>query len=407
MNYKKILIILMMLAVVVGIGYFIYYLFFRTAVVTTIEEAPPAANVNEAAAPLPAAGEGAPVTPTAQPTVPELPAGVSQVADGGLTLVTPLTQMPSIGASISSNGSLSYYDRSNGLFYRIPPDGNAVPLSNKVFYNVSNATFDPIGDKAIIEYPDGSNIMYDFNKGQQVTLPAHWEDFSFDAAGDKLISKSLGTDYSNRFLVVSNPDGSGARAVQELGDNASKVTVAVSPNNSIIATAATGDYGGLDSREVFFIGQYHENYRSMMVEGFDFRPSWSPSGDQLLYSAASSRSDYKPTLWIVDGSGNNIGNNRRTLNVDTWADKCTFSDENTVFCAVPTAMPRGAGLQPTVTDNTPDEIYKIDLITGLQTKIAEPQGEHTVEKLMLAPDGKNLYFTDKLSKTLNKIQLAE
>jgi hypothetical protein len=109
----------------------------------------------------------------------------------------------------------------------------------------------------------------------------------------------------------------------------------------------------------------------------------------------------------VDANGDNIGRNRRTLNVDTWADKCTFSDSSTVYCAVPTELPRGAGLEPGVADEIPDNIYKIDLVTGLQTKVAEPEGQHTVGKLMLSPDGKSIFFTDKSSQILNEIKIEE
>ena len=406
MNWKKILLLLGLLAITVGVGYFIYYLLFGAPAGPTVV-LPPEANVNVPVQPLPPSAVGGPVVPTAPAPGAELPPGVSAVANGGPTLVTPVTNTPATGASVSANGSVSYYNRIDGKFYRRLPNGQIVPMSEKVFFDASGVTFDPAGGKAIIEYPDGSNILYDFNNSRQVTLPAHWEDFRFDPSGDQIAAKSIGTDPSNRYLIVSNPDGSGAKAIQALGENADKVQVNWSPNNQIIATATTGEFQGLDSREIFFVGQNHENFKSLVVEGFDFRPEWSPSGEQLLYSAASSTTDYKPELWLVDANGDNIGRNRRTLNVNTWADKCTFAGDSTVYCAVPSSMPRGAGLQPAVADDIPDNIYKIDLVTGLQTMVAEPEGGHTVGKLMLAPDGKTLYFTDKTSQILNEIKISE
>ncbi len=68
-------------------------------------------------------------------------------------------------------------------------------------------------------------------------------------------------------------------------------------------------------------------------------------------------------------------------------------------------MPEGAGLQPSVADDTPDTIYRIDINTGLQTKIAVPEGGHTVGSVMVSPDRSTLYFTDKASGILNMIKL--
>lgn len=405
MNFKKILVLLLLIAVTVGVGYGLYYMFFRapTGPVTPPVNAP----VNAApGAGLPIAEPGVPL-PIAPPAAElELPPGVDRVAQGGVTLTKPVVTVPTTGASLSASGQINYYDRLDGKFYRLQPDGTVTALSGKEFFNVSDATFNPQGDQAILEYPDGSNIYYDFTSGKQVTLPQHWEDFDFSGDGGKIIAKSLGIDRGSRFLVVSNPDGSNARAVQELGDNAAKVIVDWSPNNQIVAWSQTGTSTGSETKQIFAIGQNQENFKALYVEGLGFQPQWSPSGNQLLYSTSGSLSDYKPMLWVSDASGDDIGNNRRNLPINTWANKCAFASENEVYCAVPIELVTGAGLQPSLSDNTPDTIYRIDLATGLQETVAIPEGEHTVGRLMLSPDGRRLYFTDKASGVINQIDLA-
>lgn len=403
MNFKKILVLLLLIVVTVGIGFGLYYLFFRSVV--EVEPTPIEGVINAPPGTLPEAEPGAPTPGTPDETGALPTPVVSPIANGGLTAVAPVAPVPTIGASVSSSGAMNYYNRGDGKFYRIQPDGSVKSLSNKVFFNASNATFDPQGNKSIIEYPDGSNILYDFNTSTQVTLPQHWENFSFSPEGDKIASKSIGLDPASRYVVVSNPDGSGARPVQEMGVNDDEVRVEWSPNNQIIATATTGRKSGVDEQEIYLIGQNQENFRSITVQGMDFRPQWSPTGDRLLYSVAGDSSDWKPQLWITDAQGDNIGRNRRSFAVNTWADKCTFSDSETIYCAVPDELPTGAGLQPTLSDGTPDSIFKINLTTGLQTRVAIPEGSHTVESIMLSPDKKTMFFTDKGSGTLNKIML--
>lgn len=403
MNFKKILAVILFILVTVGIGYAIYALFF----VGPPPEAVPIANENvNAAAGLPSAVNAPPTG--AAPTNVGLPpptVAVSPVAQGGLTQVTPIAPTPTVGASVSTNGSLNYYNQADSKFYRINADGAVSQLSNQQFIDVQKATFDPNGGKAVIEYPDGAKILYDFDKNRQVTLPKHWEDFNFNDDGSKIAAKSIGIDENNRFLVVSNPDGSGAQAVEELGGNQDKVTVAFSPTSQVVATAATGQKCGVDCQEIFLIGQNHENFKSMIVQGLDFRPKWAPSGRQMLYSVTNSANDWKPQLWVVDAQGDDIGRNRRSINLDTWADKCVFSDDRTLFCAVPQGIPIGTGLVPSIADDYPDNIYRVDMSTGLTTQIAVPEGNHSIDKVMLSPDKKTMYFTDKGTGIINKIKL--
>lgn len=404
---KRALLVIVFILITAGIGYALYLFFFAAPPVEV-----PEVNVNvPPVVGLPPAVNAPPPRIAPPINAPALPPGVSAIADGGVTVVTPVAPVATIGASISLSGQLNYYNRSDGKFYRLNPDGTTSSLSNKQFFNVSNSKFDAQGNKAIIEYPDGSNIMYNFANGQQVTLPRHWENFDFSPSGDKIVAKSVGIDPDSRFIVVANPDGSGTRAIQEMGANQDKVQISWSPSNESVAfgigTTGTSRYPGGDAQEVVFVGLQGQQLKPMTVEGQGFRPLWNPSGQQLLYSVASSASNYKPLLWIVDAQGDNIGRNRRSIAVNTWADKCTFASSDTVYCAVPTELPTGAGLLPAIADQTPDNIYKINLNTGLQTRVAIPEGSHTIGKMMLTPDKKTLYFSDKSSGTLNKIQLAQ
>ena len=401
---RKILIIMMMAAVVAAMGLALWFLFFRSAAPTVPpDEQPPGGEVPGGG--LLPSGPGEPVT--GEPTVPsgELPSGASATATGGLTAVSMVTTDRTEGAAIGTGGRVSYYNRNDGKFYRLDANGNPIALSGRQFYNVDGVTFDPSGSRAIIEYPDGSNIFYDFDANRQVTLPQHWEDFDFSTDGERIVAKSLGLDEGSRYLVVAAPDGTGLTPIQELGNNADKVTVAWSPNNQVVAMSETGQSYGVSTHEIYLIGQNQENFKSLKVEGLGFQPLWSPSGEQLLYSVSGSANDYRPELWVVDGDGDNIGNNRHSLNVETWAEKCTFTDSATVYCGVPDGLETGWGLQPTLADGVPDTIYKIDVNTGARTKIAIPEGNHTIGSLMVSPNEDWLYFTDKDTGFLNKIQL--
>ena len=107
----------------------------------------------------------------------------------------------------------------------------------------------------------------------------------------------------------------------------------------------------------------------------------------------------------MDAIGESIGNNKRHITVQTWAHKCTFSNNTTVYCAVPKELITGAGLLPSYGDAGEDHIYKLDLITGTKEKIAEPPERHTISSIIVSQDESLLYFTDKNSGQMYKIDL--
>lgn len=307
------------------------------------------------------------------------------------TVATPLTTVPARYPHLTADGTAAFYDRESGQFFRLAADGRQTALSDRRFYNVERVTWSRAGDKAVLEYPDGANIIYNFTTGEQATLPAHWQEFDFSPAGDQVATKSIGLDRDSRWLITANDDGSGARLVEPLGDNGDKVTISWSPNNLSVATFA--DSVDFDQQRLYFVGQNKENFKAATIEGRGLEHRWDPAGNRLLYSVYSSRDDLKPRLWIVDAKGESIGNDRRDLGIQTWVHKCAFANANTVYCAVPTSLPEGAGLFPELAAGIPDAIYRINITTGVATLAAQPQTPVTIETLIVNEAGTDLYFT--------------
>ena len=185
-NTKKILLIVAFVLVAIIIGLAIYFVIFRgktgffaptgTAPTSTVQTFP-GSGVRQVVTTT-----GTVVSPGTLPsagvvTQPTPPSYYQQ------KLVTQLTNDFSTYPSLnSSNGNMRYYNSLEGKFYKITTDGSITSLSDKTFYNASKVTWATTKDKAIIEYPDSSKIIYNFDKSSQVSLPRHWEDFSFSPA---------------------------------------------------------------------------------------------------------------------------------------------------------------------------------------------------------------------------------
>lgn len=404
---KRVLLILSFLAVCVGLGFAIYWVFFRVAPVAPTPQIEGAGTGR-----LPVAGEGSPppaegTSLAFEPSLPQNPARPPlALPETQPTPVVPRTQIVSeaitraLSPATTSDSSVRFYNPTDGLFYRITSDGLQIPLSDKPFYDVQGVSWGKASDKAILTFPDGSHISYDFATGRQATLPKYWEEFDFSPNDSQIVSKSVGNNEDNRFLVIADSDGSNARALEELGQNQDKVHVSWSPNNQTVAYAFTGEPLGFDRQNVVLVGQHHENFKNLVVEGRGFIPNWSPSGQNILYSVYSGDVGFRPMLWVSGGSGDQINANRRNLGLQTWADKCAWHSEQFVYCAVPTNLGDGAGLQRELFTDTQDVIYKIDLASGSLINLGQPDGNPSVNQLTVSADGRAVFFNDRSSGKL-------
>jgi len=157
-------------------------------------------------------------------------------------------------------------------------------------------------------------------------------------------------------------------------------------------------------KEILLVGLNGENFKSFVAEGLGFQPQWSPTGKKLLYSVYSNTSDFKPEIWVVNSYGQEIGSGRNNLQINTWADKCTFANDDTLYCAVPKSMPTGAGINPAVAAGSTDTLYKIDLKSGLKTTV-NTGGDFDMNNLSFDQTNNRLIFSDSGQTGVFEIKL--
>jgi len=409
---KRILGIIAFLAATVVLGYILYLVFLKqptpvTPTPNANEQFPgglPTAGVNQVG--VNEAGQllniNGQLVPASQVNVAP-PSTVDTVARGGVTKITAVApaQIQSLLASSDGRGVLGY-NPTDGKFYRYQ-NGSTTALSDTAFPNVKSISWAPNGEKAVMKFPDNATILYDFKTKKQTTLPSHWQEFSFSTDSSALAFKSMALDRENRWLSVANNEGGQVQNIAPVGDNTANISIAWSPNKQVV-----GNYResiDFDRSDLIFITTNGTELPSTIIEGRGFSGKYSPDGQYLFYSVYSSFTDMKPNLWIVTANGEQSGLVRVNLNLQTWSEKCAFADKQTVYCAVPQELPRGAGLVPAVADSTPDDFYKIDLRNGAKTLIAVPDGNYTATDVTVGSDGRTLYFTDKQTGQPQQLKL--
>lgn len=411
-NYKRVALTILFSITVAFLAYAVYYVFFKPApparTIGLITEIPitslPGADIRDILE-----QKGIIEEPAAKPTLPASKIKIDTVAQGKKTLAKPQVYAGAQSPNINKNGSIRYYNKSDGKFYTLDSQGNITALSQLSFPQVQNVVWSPQEEKAILEFPDGSNIFYDFEKQKQHTLPKEGEGFNFATSGNQIGYKFITENPDENWLIVSDPNGDNPVAIEHIGKtNPQDILINWSPDGSRVALFRNS--AGLDSEEILFVGQNKENFKSLSVAGRGFEGLWSRQGDKLLYNIYSPQTGYRPELWIANAKDNDTGEQNKNLSVSTWASKCAFTSDNiNVYCAVPLYLKQGAGIYPDLMFGAPDVIYKINAKTGFKQQIAVPTNYlgislYAAKKLMLSPDEKILYMADS-NNGIYKIQL--
>ena len=418
--FRKQFLIIAFILVVIAIAAMIYFVFFKDVISPlanntnggtngtlpgTNNAATNRVTVNDILANLPVINASTNALSTSVNAVPDT------IARGGVTTVLSVTETSAVSAAIASDGSsVVYYDPITKKFYRVSKDGKSrIELSSQIFPDVTNIVWSPSKDSAIITFPDQSKILFNFSNGTQATLPKEWDDITFSPQGNQVAYKFITTDVNNRWLAVSQPDGSESVGVEPLGDNDEDVQVAWSPDNQIVGLFHKSSSD--TQEEVIPIGFHGENFKSFAVEGRGFESKWSPTGDKLLYTTYNSETNYNPTLTLVNVQGDQVGQQRQSLGIQTWVDKCTFASSGSIlYCAVPQTPPEGSGIYPELATSTPDVFWRVDLATGLRTPLAVPVDENgnsqfSAQNIFLSTGEDFLYFTDATSGRILRVQL--
>lgn len=416
---KKILLIVGFLSFIFFVGFLIWRLFFKQTPVSSPVVMDPETTIFDG---LPTSPDGTPITAGNEKESPlevdDYPQNqepqeaqksddssfASPIAVGGLTLSTTIVNSPSLKPTIGMDGnSIQFYDKNSGQFYKINKNGEPVLLNDAIIKNASNIEWAPSKTKAVLEFPDKTKVVYDFESNKQISLPSHWEDFTFSPDSKKLVNKTIGTDSDNNWLIVSNSDGSQSKSLEKIGINSDSIIPYWSPDNQSVAMYTKSI--NIDKKEVVFIGEHGQNFKSIVVEGQNFQPQWSESGEKLLYSVNSSKDGSKPNLWVISANGGQPSANKKSLEIETWAEKCTFVSSSEVYCAVPKYLKADSGIFSETMNTGPDDIYKINIETGQKTLIAIPDKGYNISSIIVDKDQSNLFFTDSGGGAIHKIKL--
>src|SRR6185369_12833809 len=227
---------------------------------------------------------------------------------------------------------------------------------------------------------------------------------SWDNLGEKIYYQYTDPATGMRTLNISNPDGSDWKKLADLGNK--EVFIASVPESSMISfwnKPLAADASLIEM--VSSTGEFRKTLFSVKF-GADFL--WSPNGQAALFSAGDEKNSHSPLLYEVQAKDGQV----KSLGVPTFVSKTVWSkDGKTVYYALPGALPENAIVPDDYFSKplyTKDTFWKMDTETGKKTRLidlAESSQNLDSTSLFLSPNEDALFFTDRQTQKLHRIDL--
>jgi hypothetical protein len=313
-----------------------------------------------------------------------------------------------LGSTVDEGGSLYYYSLDDQALKKATLEGrNKTILMSNLPGTATRVLWSPKKDKALLflKQTSGGMLWYEANIATKSLVPLKPEmsRLSWDNLGEKIFYQYTDPATQKRSLNIANSDGSGWKKLADLG--AKDFFLASVPQSSLVSFWARPLAREKSPLET--ISTVGENRQVLSGEFFGADYLWAPNGENVIVSGSANP---QGALSLAVMSHN--GGSAKNLSIPTLTSKTTWSKDNrTLYYALPGALPEGAVLPDDYFSKplyTKDTFWKMDITTGKKTRLIElSENTQALDStdLFLSPDEDFLYFTDRVSKKLYRIEL--
>lgn len=317
-------------------------------------------------------------------------------------LIQPLSPEPALSPTIDGD-FVKYYSAANGnVFQSSLNGGNATRLSADVLDGLWLALWSPIDKTKAINFFDQNGqewkYLYDFSAKKSSLLDAKIGSVAWSPAENKIVYQYYDSQSGLNNISIANPDGSEWKNIFQ-----------TRIKDLIVEWPATGwislrsKPSGLAQSVVYALDAAGQNFQKLISETYGLTLNWSPIGNKALYSETDSQGK-NLKLKLLDA----ISRTARELSFATLPEKCAWaSDDQTIYCAVPTLIPSDAVIPDDyykgLTEFS-DAFYRIDLTTG-QVSLLAKASQIDAEQLSVSGSKDYLIFVNRKDGLLYSLTL--
>lgn len=312
-----------------------------------------------------------------------------------------------LGATISDDGFLYYYSLDDQALKKASPEGKdkSVLLSNLPGIP-TRVVWSPKKDRALLslKQSNGANLWHfaDLTTKTLIPLRPEMSRLTWNNLGDKIFYQFTAAN-NERTLNIANPDGTNWKELASLYRDAF-----ISPVPQSATVSFWGKPNALQKTYFETVGLSGENRRTLLSEKFGADYLWSPNGEKVLVSVSEEKGGQNILLNMMNKSGGEFQN----LALPTFVSKVVWGkDSKTIYYALPGGLPENAMLPNDYYDkpiNTKDTFWKMDTGTGKKTRLTDLRDvtqSFDSENLFLSPKEDMLFFTDRVTHRLYRIDL--
>ncbi len=312
-----------------------------------------------------------------------------------------------LGAAIDEKNTLYYYSLDDNSLKKATAEGkNKTILLSNLPGEATRILWSPKKDKVLLLLKQQERSLWYFARidtKSLVPLKPEIGRLAWDNFGEKIFYQYTDGVTNERTLNIANPDGSNWKKLADLGMN--DFFLASVPGSGLASFWKRPSAQISGSLEVVGVSGEARRTYSPGLYGADYL--WAPDGKYVLVSGSESEQgkDYALRLVDTEGTAKNIG-------IPTLISKTTWSkDGQTLYFALPGSLPDTAILPNDYFEkplHSKDTFWKIDIRTGKKTRLVELKETTQAfdsSDLFLSPEEDLLYFTDRVTKRLYRIEL--
>lgn len=307
------------------------------------------------------------------------------------------------GAVLDGSGTKIIYFQNNNFLSSDFDGTSKSSISSWPFENIESVRWDKNRQKAIVK-TSGFFHMYYLDSDKAEPMRAGIDETAFSAFGDKIIYKYYDSSFKTRSVNIANLDGTEWKELKKL--DFQKVDFQINPSSGDIGFFQTPD--SFASGEFAIINFSGENFRKITQSKYGADFLWSADGGRILTSFVSERGGNQLELGVMNSNGGEY----QALGFPSVVDKCVWSNDNTnLYCAMLSGQEPQSVLPNDWQDSkikSSDTFWKIDTGSGKKTRLVELSeitGSLDSEGLFLDKDERFLFFTDKNSGSIYRINL--
>lgn len=333
--------------------------------------------------------------------------GFNETLGGAEKITSPLNESL-LGATAGDDGIYYYsFDDRSLKKYSTEGKGKEILMSN--FPGTpTRILWSPKHDQVLLllSQTGRQDLWYfaDLRTKTLVPLKPEMSRLAWDNLGDKILYQYTDPRTKTRSLNISDPNGENWKRLADLNGRDSFFSSV--PKSTLFSFWSRSN--ALEETSFETLNVTGENRQVLLTEKFGADYLWSPDGTRVLVSTSDQRGGHSLLLNIMNQNGGEFKN----LAIPTLVSKVVWSKNgNVLYYALPGALPENAVLPNDYFDRpiyTKDTFWKIDLENGKRTRLLdlnEASQAFDSTNLFLSPSEDVLYFTDRQTKRLYRIDL--